>query len=102
MIADEHCSQDPSLFASGGSLDYKCCTVEDIANGPHQFDLVVASEVLEHITQLDHFLFHLCTTIKVCMLGKSLSCILKFSCSLEALQYLLLSIGHICHMLLPS
>lgn len=65
-VATEHCSHDPSLFTSGGSLNYKCCTVEDIAGGAHQFDLVVASEVLEHITKLDHFISQLCTTIKVC------------------------------------
>ena len=70
VIASEHCSRDPSLFTAGGSLNYKCCTVEDVANGPHRFDLVVASEVLEHITQLDHFISHLCTTIKVCIHDK--------------------------------
>jgi len=63
MIANEHCSHDPTLFACGGSLNYKCCGIEDV--GSLQFDLVVTSEVLEHITHLDQFLFHLCNTVKV-------------------------------------
>ena len=84
-MAKEHCSHDLSLSASGGSLEYKCCTVEDIASGPHRFDLVVASEVVEHINQLDDFMDHLCTAVKVCSSDKQCTRTLLFSYSLEAM-----------------
>jgi len=61
-VAREHAAEDPSL---SDNLQYECCTVEDVTGRSHQFDVVVASEVLEHVSHLDVFVSHLCATIKV-------------------------------------
>lgn len=72
-VAKEHAAEDPSL---SDCLQYECCTVEDVASSSRQFDVVVASEVLEHVSQLDVFMSHLSTTIKVST-GFRRSCHLK-------------------------
>ncbi|XP_065885330.1 ubiquinone biosynthesis O-methyltransferase-like isoform X3 [Dysidea avara] len=61
IVAREHAAEDPSL---SDTLQYECCTVEDVASRSHQFDVVVASEVLEHVSHLDVFVSQLCATVK--------------------------------------
>lgn len=40
---------------SGLSIDYRAATVEEIAESGERFDIVVASEVVEHVADLDLF-----------------------------------------------
>ena len=63
-IAKEHGSRDRSLR---DLLSYQCSTLEDLmANDPSlSFDCVVASEVVEHVANVDVFIQHLCQVVKV-------------------------------------
>lgn len=63
-IAKEHASSDGSLKHL---LSYQCCTLEDlVANDPDiKFDCVVASEVIEHVANVDVFTRNLCQVVKV-------------------------------------
>ena len=61
-VALHHASKDPSLH----SLSYKCTTVEDLClDHSNCFDLVVASEVLEHVERPDVFIRSCCHLVKV-------------------------------------
>lgn len=75
-IAKEHASIDSSLPEH--QLSYRCCTLEDLvasrdpvvasagaAGGDVQFDCVVASEVIEHVANVEDFTYHLCQAVKV-------------------------------------
>ena len=63
-ITREHASRDSSL---GHHLSYQCSTLEDLmASDPSfSFDCVVASEVVEHVANVDAFTQHLCQVVKV-------------------------------------
>ena len=41
---------------SGIEIDYRCTTVEALANGGEKFDIVLAMEVIEHVADTDVFL----------------------------------------------
>lgn len=51
--ADAHRSLDPSLFAR---LNYANTTAEALAADGHRYDVVVASEVIEHVSNVGAFL----------------------------------------------
>jgi 2-polyprenyl-6-hydroxyphenyl methylase/3-demethylubiquinone-9 3-methyltransferase len=40
---------------SGLAIDYRCATAEDLASGGEQFDVVLAMEVVEHVTDVEAF-----------------------------------------------
>ena len=63
-IATEHASRDSSLRQL---LSYQCSTLEDLLAGDPSvaFDCVVASEVVEHVANVDVFTQHLCQVVKV-------------------------------------
>ena len=63
-VAKKHASNDSSLQHL---LSYRCCTLEDlVANDPGiGYDCVVASEVIEHVANVDVFTHHLCQVVKV-------------------------------------
>lgn len=71
-VAKKHASSDSSLQHL---LSYQCCTLEDlIANNPGiGYDCVVASEVIEHVANVDVFTRHLCQVVKVSWLKDYLS-----------------------------
>lgn len=50
----KHASHDPLV---AGRVTYKCVTVEELAEKePEAYDCVVASEVIEHVTNKDTFI----------------------------------------------
>lgn len=50
----KHASHDPLV---AGRVTYKCVTVEELAeNEPEAYDCVLASEVIEHVTNKDTFI----------------------------------------------
>lgn len=60
--AQLHAQSDPSL---GDRLKYRNCNIEDLSALPEhkeQYDGLIASEVLEHIEDVEHFLSH-CTKV---------------------------------------
>ena len=63
-IAKEHASADSSLQHL---LSYQCRTLEDLVAGDPNaaFDCVVASEVIEHVANVEDFTNHLCRVVKV-------------------------------------
>ena len=65
-IAKEHTSVDNSLQHL---LSYQCSTLEDlVASDPGAvFDCVVASEVIEHVANVEDFTHHLCQVVKVAL-----------------------------------
>lgn len=63
--AQLHASYDPDLH---DRVSYQACTVEELsAEGEeHQFDAIVASEVVEHLADLETFAFCCSLVLKVC------------------------------------
>lgn len=72
-VAKEHASIDSSLQHL---LLYQCSTLEDLVaaagdppagggGGASVFDCVVASEVIEHVANVEDFTHHLCQAVKV-------------------------------------
>ena len=72
-VAKEHASIDSSLQHL---LSYRCSTLEDLVaatgdppggggGGASVFDCVVASEVIEHVANVEDFTRHLCQAVKV-------------------------------------
>lgn len=73
-VAKEHASIDSSLRHL---LSYRCSTLEDLVaaagdppgggggGGASVFDCVVASEVIEHVANVEDFTRHLCQAVKV-------------------------------------
>ena len=62
LSAEFHCSRHPDLH----SLSYKCTTAEDLClDHSDKFDIVLASEVLEHVDRPDVFLHSCCKMVKV-------------------------------------
>ena len=63
-IAKEHAHSDSSLRQL---LSYQCCTLEELIAGDPSvaFDCVVASEVIEHVANVEVFTRHLCQVVKV-------------------------------------
>ena len=60
--AREHAEQDPDL----STLKYECIDIESLsALRPNSFDIVVASEVLEHVNNPQLFLESCCNALKV-------------------------------------
>lgn len=58
-----HASHDPIVASR---VQYKCTTVEELAaDEPESFDCVVASEVIEHVTDKDTFIAASSLLIKV-------------------------------------
>lgn len=58
-----HASRDPLV---ANKVQYKCSTVEQLADEePESFDCVVASEVIEHVTDKDTFISAILELIKV-------------------------------------
>lgn len=53
-IATQH-AQDQGL-----PIDYLCTSVEEMAQGAKKFDIVIASEVIEHVDHVPSFLAHCC------------------------------------------
>ncbi|XP_001634004.2 ubiquinone biosynthesis O-methyltransferase isoform X1 [Nematostella vectensis] len=52
-VAMRHASLDPSL---AGNLQYRCTTVEQLAQEKKVFDCAVSSEVIEHVTEKESFI----------------------------------------------
>jgi 2-polyprenyl-3-methyl-5-hydroxy-6-metoxy-1,4-benzoquinol methylase len=62
-VASSHVREDPSI---SDSITYICGTVEEHAKNHKEFyDVVVASEVLEHVDDTDLFLDACVTSLKV-------------------------------------
>lgn len=67
--AQLHASYDPDLRER---VSYQACTVEDLSSEEerggeeHQFDAIVASEVVEHLADLETFAFCCSHVLKVC------------------------------------
>lgn len=62
-VAQTHLQEDPSIC---GSVKYIQATVEDLVETNEEaFDAVVASEVVEHVSNIDTFLTSCCKIIKV-------------------------------------
>lgn len=65
--AKVHASYDPELR---GRVRYQACTLEELSEeeeaGAGRFDAVVASEVVEHLADLETFAFCCNRTLKVC------------------------------------
>ena len=70
-MAQEHLKRDPALSSN---LHYKCCTTDNLlqdsnmaddGNMEGTFDCVVASEVVEHVRNVDIFVGHLSRLVKV-------------------------------------
>jgi len=60
--AHKHAELDPDL----SSLTYECTDIETIAlERREQFDIVIASEVLEHVNTPEIFLEYCCQAVKV-------------------------------------
>lgn len=58
-----HACHDPMVAKR---VQYKCTTVEDLADEePESFDCVVASEVIEHVTDKDTFISASTQLVKV-------------------------------------
>ena len=65
-VAKEHASHDPLLT---DRLDYKCMSVEEYIRSPDEkkeLDLVVASEVIEHVSNPPLFVENVTKLVKVC------------------------------------
>lgn len=63
-VAQTHLAEDPYIC---GSVKYIQATVEDLVETNEEaFDAVVASEVVEHVSNIDTFLSSCCKIIKVC------------------------------------
>lgn len=60
--ASVHASHDPSL---AGNLSYECTTAEALADAGTQFDCVVCSEVVEHVSDVAPFTAALTKLVKV-------------------------------------
>ena len=75
-IAKEHASVDRSLRHL---LSYQCRTLEDLVAGDPSasFDCVVASEVIEHVVNLEDFTSHLCRVVKVSEVALCMGCQLR-------------------------
>ncbi|RYG50853.1 methyltransferase domain-containing protein, partial [archaeon] len=56
-------SQDASLASS---LSFECVTAEELAARGRTFDVVVSSEVIEHVADVDAFCRAACALVKVC------------------------------------
>ena len=61
-VAQHHARQDSSL---AGRLEYECTTAEDVALTGKAYDVVVASEIIEHIDNQSSFLASCCSLVKV-------------------------------------
>lgn len=67
--AQLHASYDPDL---SDRVSYQACTLEELSSeekeeqGADQFDAVVASEVVEHLADLETFAFCCNQALKVC------------------------------------
>lgn len=60
-IARQHSGADPSI-----SVDYKCLTMDELLDsGGVEYDCVVSSEVIEHVTDKKLFLTQLAQLVKV-------------------------------------
>ena len=60
--ARQHAAHDPDI----GTLTYECTDIETVASeNAGQFDVVLASEVLEHVEYQDVFVQSCCEAIKV-------------------------------------
>lgn len=74
QVAQTHLSQDPSIM---GHVKYIHGAVEDLVGTEEgRFDAIVASEVVEHVSDVSSFLSSCCKLIKVCVL-LILSCTVK-------------------------
>lgn len=58
-------SQDASLASS---LTFECVAAEELAARGRTFDVVVSSEVIEHVADVDAFCRAACALVKVCVL----------------------------------
>ena len=63
QIAEEHKAEDSSLSSN---LQYKCILVEDLVQEKAEyFDVVIASEIVEHVADVDAFTSACCKLVKV-------------------------------------
>ena len=62
-MAEWHANLDRHL---SGYLQYKCCPVEQLP-ADEKYDAVVASEIIEHVTNPEHFIASCCNLVKVCI-----------------------------------
>lgn len=105
--AQLHSSCDPHL---GGRVSYRACTLEELSadvaagetdRGDTVFDAVVASEVVEHLADLETFAFCCSRVLKVCacfqLLPQVRSCFASPRiCSAEAHMVTLLRYPLLC------
>lgn len=66
-VAQRRCEQQPNRLAAGGSLalQFACRSVLDVDPEKESFDVVVASEVLEHVEEPAAFVARLCELVAV-------------------------------------
>lgn len=65
--AQMHTSYDPDLR---DSVSYQACTIEELSENERNvghFDAIVASEVVEHVADLDTFIFCCKHVLKACV-----------------------------------
>ena len=82
--AREHADHDPDL----STLNYECTNIESLCQThPNKFDIVVASEVLEHVNNPQLFLDSCCNALKVSsfllMLFCLMNCYFTSGCTLQ-------------------
>ena len=77
---------------SGLAIDYRCTTAEDLAEHREQFDLVLAMEVVEHVTDVPLFIASCASLVKPggLMIAATLNRTLKsFALAIVGAEYIL-------------
>ncbi|MBX6425802.1 MAG: bifunctional 2-polyprenyl-6-hydroxyphenol methylase/3-demethylubiquinol 3-O-methyltransferase UbiG [Variibacter sp.] len=77
---------------SGVAVDYRITTVEEMADASERFDIVLAMEVVEHVTDLDLFIHRAAATVKPggLMIAATINRTLKsFALAIVAAEYVL-------------
>ncbi|KAJ1675063.1 Hexaprenyldihydroxybenzoate methyltransferase, mitochondrial [Spiromyces aspiralis] len=63
-IAKAHAKKDPVLSSDKSSLTYVCTTAEELTKNRQVFDLVISSEVIEHVVDPQQFIATLVSLTK--------------------------------------
>ena len=64
VTAEEHARADPAI---ADRISYRCCSMEELLG--EEFDCVVVSEVVEHVTEKETFLSQVSQLVKVSLPG---------------------------------
>ncbi|KAJ1918252.1 Hexaprenyldihydroxybenzoate methyltransferase, mitochondrial [Mycoemilia scoparia] len=63
-IAQMHLKKDPMLTSEESMIQYKCTTAENLAEAKKKFDVVVSSEVIEHVVDPRQFIESITSLVK--------------------------------------